>query len=253
MSFDAAAYLGAWPFRPLEGTAARLAEMMQRAQVREALVSPLEGFFYADPAPANDRLLRRIAGRSGLWAAPILNMRMPDWEGELARMARRERVRAVRLAPGFHGYSVGQTRGVLRAAQECEVAVVVQLRMQDERHHHTPAQRLPTTALEDVVALAAAEPGTRVVAAAARLHEVIEQGEHIRQLGNLWLDTSHLDGLDCVRQAIGAVGARRLLFATCWPFFYAESAALKLAEAQLPQRDARALTRGSAQAAFALG
>jgi predicted TIM-barrel fold metal-dependent hydrolase len=69
----------------------------------------------------------------------------------------------------------------------------------------------------------------------------------------LWVDTSHLDGLDCVRQAVGAAGPRRLLFATCWPFFYAESAALKFGEAQLSTRDARAVMEGNARAAFGLG
>jgi len=82
---------------------------------------------------------------------------------------------------------------------------------------------------------------------------VLGDAEHIRQLKNLWLDVSHLDGLECVKQARDAVGARRLVFSTCWPFFYARSAVLKVDEAELSARDKAGIMMGNAEAAFGLG
>ncbi len=91
-----------------------------------------------------------------------------------------------------------------------------------------------------------------MVASGARLGEVIDDAQHIRQLKNLWLDLSHLDGLGCVKKARDAAGARKLLFATCWPFFYARSAMLKVEEAELSARDRAGIMGGNAEAAFRL-
>ena len=252
MTVDAAAYLGAWPFRPIEGTVAGLRKMMRTERVQQALVSPLEGLFYADPRPANDRLLRRLSGGRSLWAVPVVNLRLADWRDELARMAGRRRVRGMRLAPGFHGYRVEEAREALVAAAEHDLAVVIQVRMQDERHHHLPTQRAEEAPLEDIVALAAAAPESRVVASGARLAETLEQAEHIRQLANIWLDMSHMDGLDCMKEAAQAVGVRHLAFATNWPFFCARSAVLKVGEAELRDRDATAVMERNARIAFGL-
>ena len=249
---DAAAYVGPWPFRAIEGTVSELVSMMRSNRVRQAVVSPLDGFFYTDPGPANERLRRRVGGRRNLWAAPVLNLRMADWEDQLEALAERRRVRAVRLAPGFHGYTVAEAGKAVEAAAAHRLTSVVQIRMEDERHHR-PLARPLTASLGDVVALAAGAPGARVVAAAARLAEVLEQAEHIPQLKNLWVDTSHLDGLGCMKEACNAVGARRLLFSTNWPFFYARSALLKMEEAEVRARDVEAVMGGNARAAFGLG
>jgi predicted TIM-barrel fold metal-dependent hydrolase len=252
MMVDTATYLGAWPFRPIEGTTASLARMMRAHGLEQAVVSPLEGFFYTDSEAANERLLRRVRGRKGLWAAPILNLAVANWQMEMERLARSPQVRAVRIAPGFHGFQVAAARGAVEAAAELGLTTVVQIRMQDDRHHRTPVPRIPDAPIDDIVALAAAVPEGRVVVAAARAHDMLEQAEHIRQLPNLWLDISHIDGLRGLRTACDAVGARRLLFATSWPFFYARSALLKVEEADIPRRALEGIRAGNAVRAFAL-
>ena len=252
MSVDAAAYVGQWPFRPIEGTIADLTSTMRSNRVKQAIVSPLAGLFHADPGPANARLLRRLAGRRRLWAAPVISLRMADWSDQMETLAGKRQVRAVRLAPSFHGYTVAEAGEAAELAGELGLAVVVQLRMEDERHL-PPFMTLPQVPLDDVVALAAAAPRARVVASAARLGEVANDAEHIRQLRNLWLDVSHFDGLECIRQARDAVGARRLLFSSCWPFFYARSAVMKVEEAEVAARDREAMMEGNARAAFGIG
>jgi hypothetical protein len=251
MKVDAAAYLGAWPFRNIDGTVRGLLAMMRELALDQALVSPLPAFFHTDPAAANDHLLRRLRGRTGLWAAPIINPRMADAGSGIERLARRPQVRAIRLTPGFHGYSAAEAREVVQGAAAYGLAVVIQLRMQDERSH-PPTSRVPPAPLEEVIALAAGSPGTRLIAAAARLDEVTRHAESIRALPNLWLDISHLDGLECLKRASEVVGAGKLLFATCWPFFYARSASLKMQEADLPRREAEMVAGLNAADVFGL-
>jgi len=258
MTVDASVFLGHWPFRPIEGTVAGLARMMRANGIEQAVVSPFEGLFYLDPEPANAALLRQIAGRKNLWAAPVLNPLIADWREQLTQFARNPQVRAVRLAPTFHGYQVSLCAEVAKAAAGKGLALIVQIRVEDERHH-SPILNLPPAPVKEVVAIAAAVPRARIVVSAARLPEVIEVGRAgpAPRPGrpaprNVWFDISHFDGLDCIQRACQTLGAKRLLFSTCWPFFYSRSAVLKVEEAEIAARGRVALMGASAHRAFAL-
>lgn len=235
MICDAAAYLGDWPFRNLGGTVRDLTRMMAANGITHALVSPLQGFFYRDPAPANARLLRDLRGRDNLFAAPILSPYLANSREQVARLSAHPQVRAIRLAPGFHGYEPALARPLVEAAAAHRLPVIVQTKFQDRRHHPS-VSHMPEVPLGQVLDLAASLPRARLVVAAAHFVELAREAERIRALPNLWLDLSHLDGLECIARSAQAVGARKLLFATCWPFFYPASARLKVAEARLPAR-----------------
>lgn len=250
-TIDAAAYLGAWPFRPLEGTPAGLSRIMRVHGIARAIVSPLDGLFHQDPEAANQRFLRQLRRLPTCCAAPIISLRIADWARRIEAYAENPQVRAVRLAPTFHGYPLAEARDLAVLAADRGLAVAVQLRMLDERFH-PPFLDLPPTPLADVVALAAETPQVRWIASAARLGEVTQLGDQIRPLVNLWLDTSHVDGLDCMHRACDAVGPDHLLFSTCWPFFYAPSAFLKMQESALPADHASAILTDNAARAFSL-
>jgi len=253
MRIDAAAYLGPWPFRNIEGTMRGLSAMMAELGLDGALVSPMPAFFHTDPADANEHMLRQIKGRQGLWAAPIVNLRLADATRSIEELARNPQVRAVRLAPGFHTYPVPQAREALGVLAQRDLAAIVQLRMQDERSH--PATTfIPPAPVDEVIGLAECVPAARVVIAAARSGEIDgERGARIRALPNLWVDISHIDGMSCLGRAREAVGARRLLLATSWPFFYAHSNLLKTQEDGLPPGDVQMIVGGNAADVFRLG
>jgi len=252
MIVDAATYLGPWPFREIEGKPAGLARMMRGFEVSAAVVSPLDGLYHQYLAGPNGRVLKQIEGKEGLFAAPLVSLRMADWRERIDEYAAHPQVKAVRLAPTFHGYAASDAKGAAEWAAKRGLAVAVQLRMLDERFHPVFLE-LPPTPLAEVVALAAETPKVRWVVSAARLGEMLPLAESIRKLSNLWLDTSHVDGLECMRRACKALGAGRLLFSTCWPFFYAKSAFLKAEEAELPAREAKRVMAGNAVKAFRLG
>jgi predicted TIM-barrel fold metal-dependent hydrolase len=233
--------------------------MMSADGIEQAVVSPFEGLFYPDPEPANAALLRQLAGRrnpwastrASLWAAPILNPVMADWQAQLGALAGSPQVRAIRLAPTFHGYEVRLCAEVAKAAARRGLALIVQVRMEDERHH-SPILNLPPASVKEVVAMAAGVPRARIVVSAARLPEVLEVADQAKRLNNIWFDISHFDGLGCIQRACRAVGGKRLLFSTSWPFFYARSAVLKVEEAEMTARERRAAFEGNARLAFAL-
>jgi len=251
MIVDAAAYLGAWPFRDVSGSVSGLLRMMREHDVTHAVVSPLDGLYYQDPDAPNQRLMRALGGKPDLFAAPIVNARMSNWRARVEQMARNPQVKAIRLAPTFHGYPIADAREAAEWAAARGLAVAVQVRMLDERFH-PPFLDLPPAPLPEVVELAAKTSRVRWIASAVRLMEIQQSAEQIRTLGNLWLDISHVDGLDCVQRACAALGPERLLCSTCWPFFYAQSAFLKMGEAGLPARQRNRVMGGNALGAFRL-
>jgi len=256
---DASAFLGRWPFRPIEGTVAGLTRMMRANDISHTLVSPFEGLFYADPEPANEELLRQIARRRNpsrrpagkLWAAPILNLRIADWREQVKALARNPQVRAVLVAPTFHGYEVSACGEAARVAASHGLALMVQVRLEDERHH-SPILDLPAASVKEIVSVAASVPKARIVISAARLVEVLQVAPRASRLGNLWFGISHFDGLECIQRACQAVGAKRLLFSTSWPFFYAKSGVLKVEEAEVAVPWRGAVFGDNARRAFAL-
>lgn len=175
MRVDAAAYLGPWPFRNIEGTVRGLAATMKELALDHTLVSPMPALFYTDTEPANDELLRRLKGRANLWAVPVVNLRMADAKRYIEQLARHPQVRAVRFAPGFHGYPVSQIKTAFDTLTDHNLAAVIQLRMQDERSH-PPTTFVPPVPIEEVISLAESAPAARIAAAAAR------QGEGRKQL-----------------------------------------------------------------------
>jgi hypothetical protein len=248
---DASAFLGHWPFRPIASTVASLTQTMRANDIEQAVVSPLEGLFYPDPEPANAALLRRLAGRKRLWAAPILNPVMADWQAQLGALASVPEVRAIRLAPTFHGYEVKLCAEAAKAAWKRGLALIVQVRMEDERHH-SPILNLPPASVKELIRVATLVPRARIVLSAARLPELLEVAEEAKRLSNVWFDISHFDGLGCIQKACRAAGAKRLLFSTSWPFFYARSAVLKLEEGEIAAHQTTALWSANARRAFAL-
>ena len=251
MIHDAAAYVGDWPFRDIGGTVGGLTGIMAANGMTHALVSSLQGFFYSDPTPANEKLLRDLRGRENLFAAPILNPYLVNFPEQIARLAANPQVRAIRLAPGFHGYECAFARPLIEVAAAHRLPVIVQTKFQDRRHHPSVAH-MPEVPLADALDLVASLPKARFVLSAAHFVETMREAERIRSLRNVWLDMSHLDGLECIKRAVKAVGARRLLLSTCWPFFYAKAALLKVAEAQLPARENEAVLGGNAGRVFGI-
>ena len=103
----------------------------------------------------------------------------------------------------------------------------------------------------EIEALLKAFPRLRVLLAGITLGEVTRLARVVRRR-NVWLDVSWLDGVDCVRRALTATSASRLVFGSHSPFFYPDSALLKIAESRLSAAEQRAICCGNAKRLFRL-
>lgn len=146
--FDTNAWVGEWPFAlVVNRDAATLKRYWRKHGIDRGLVSSFAALWVLDPMPANRALRADLKGKAGMTVLPIVNLFDPDWRGQLAEIATWPEVRAVRLAPGYGGWSVTS-----RVAREATTAIlgygleiVMTARLVDERQEHPSLKIKPVT------------------------------------------------------------------------------------------------------------
>ncbi|RKY63159.1 MAG: hypothetical protein DRP99_04590 [Candidatus Latescibacterota bacterium] len=245
---DVNAYVGEYPFRPLlYSRASELSELMKRYGISRAWVSSVEAMFREDPREANRRLVEEISGFPELEPVAVVNPAIANWKetfGEAVRMG----VRAFKLHPNYHGYSLSAPRAseFLREAGRAGFPVIVQLRVQDVRTQN-PLMVVEDFDVEEVLRAARELPGTRLMIGGVRWDELLRLASEVRDLPNLWVDISCLERMDGLREALDMVGAEKLLFGTHAPFFYMASAVLKVNMAGLEAHEVERILSGNAR------
>lgn len=230
--FDANTWSGRWPFAFVEEHTPRtLAEHLRAHGIGRALVSPLDAVFAPEPGPANFQLLRMTEGVAGLVPVPVINPAMANWREELAAAAADPRVRAVRLLPAYHHYHLGH-RVVGELARELirrKLALIVQVRLIDERHEYHAMTIKPEPAAE-VGALGQRHPKLRLLASGLLRSEV---SAVLPKNPGLLADLSFVEWHDTISDLLGKVPARQLVFASHTPFLVTAAARAKLDKAEV--------------------
>ena len=203
--------LGHWPFQRFAvRTPAQLERRMRRESVATAWVSAIESVLHPDPDVYDDLLATALAGRRGLRLVKTVNPTLAGSAERLDRWCARRRPRAVKLFPGYHGYDLGDERvaAVMALARRRRLAVMVQMRVEDERSHH-PLMKVPPVSVADVARLARAFTSVPVVALCAYLAEARTL---TTMAPNVHVDLSFLETLDTVASALTDIPVRQLLF-----------------------------------------
>lgn len=143
-------------------------------------------------------------------------------------------MRGIRLHPNHHGYALDDPRcaQLLDLAAERNLIVQIPLRMEDERTQH-PLLRVPHVDAAPLPGLLAARPNLRCVLLNS-LRDL--QGPVLEAAANceqIWVEISMLEGVAGLDPFLNRFPLPRVLFGTYAPFFYPESAVLKLDESEL--------------------
>jgi uncharacterized protein len=242
---DVNVHLGQWPCRrlPLDKTPLLLAKL-NRLGIRQAWAGSYEGLLHRDLDGVNERLTEecRRLGQGKLLPIGCVHPKLPDWQEDLRRCQETHEMVGIRLYPNYHGYGL-EDPVVLELCQEAtkrNLVVQVALRMEDTRTQH-PLLQVADVSWQPLPDLITKTPGLRLVLLNAFRSMRVGDMAHCMELGDVYADIAMLEGAAGIASIVAELSHDRLLFGSHSPFFYPESALLKLRESELPSFQRQAL------------
>ncbi len=242
--------LSRWPFRrlPLDETA-KLVARLRRCGVAQAWAGSFEDLLHKDVGAVNARLAEECR-RYGRDLVPFgtVNLQLPDWEEDVRRCDEQFHMPGLRLYPNYHGYALDDPRfaKLLNLAQARGLILQLALMMEDERTQH-PLVRVPHVNAEPLLGLLTSRPNLRIVLLNWFRALNTDLAAKLVKAGQVYLDIATLEGVGGIANLLKQVPLDRLLFGSHAPFFYFESALLKLKESVLSDRELSAVRVTNAQ------
>lgn len=242
--FDASTWTGKWPFAFCDSHTARgLAVHLRRHGIAQALVSPLDAVFAPEPGPANRALLRDTRGVRALVPVPVINPALGNGRELLAEMATDRRVRAVRVLPAYHNFSL---RGRAMAELVAELPrhglrLVVQMRLIDERHEYH-AMNLTGLPAKDLGDLLRRNPALPVLASGLLRPDLLAL---VPKHPQLLADLAYAEWHDTLEYLAARVPAGQLALASHTPFLVTAAARAKVDSSTLTGKVKAAIAGGN--------
>ena len=243
--------LSRWPGRrlPLDETPALVAKLRSYG-VKQAWAGSFDGLLHKDVRSVNARLAEdcRKHGRGMLVPFGSVNPVLPDWEEDLRRCHEVHKMPGIRLHPNYQGFKLDDPAfaKLLDLARERGLIVQLVVTMEDERTQH-PLMRVPHVDVAPLLALLTSRSNLRIVLLNWSRGVNATLLAKLSAAGQACFDIATLEGVGGVANLLKQVPADRVVFGSYAPFFYFESAVLKLKESALSDAQARAIRAGNAR------
>lgn len=248
---DVHAYLGAYPWRRVPGTApVDLLAAMDRTGIASAWVCHLPSLFWKDPAEGNAWLFDTAARQPRFHAVPAIHPGLPGWEDDL-RQAVAQGAAAVRCDPGPFGLppAGADMLRLVSACGEAGMPLLSAVRLEDGRGRH-PNDTAADLAPWAVRSWVRHDPRTRIVVTNADrgFIEEVHFGATPAEAARLWWDIGWIWGPpeDHLALLLATMGASRFLFGSGQPLRLAETPGARLDLLELSPVDREAIVQGNA-------
>jgi uncharacterized protein len=251
VNIDTNVHLGHWPFRRhgYEDTV-KLLGKLRALKVDQAWVANFEGVLHKDIAGVNARMAAECKEHGSGMLIPFgaVNPRQPDWPEELRRCRAVHKMPGVRLYPNYHGYPLDDPDfgKLLSLAAAAKLLVQLVVKMEDERTHH-PLIKVKDVDLSALPKIVAGIAGLRLQILNCPISAAGETLVPLARSGRVFFDIAMQEGVGAVAKLVERIGADRVLYGSHFPLFVAESAALKMKEADLNADVELAIRSGNAK------
>lgn len=241
---------GRWPFRRtvLDETPALVAKLREGG-VTEAWTGSFDALLHKDIPAVNHRLVEECTRHGGGLLRPVgaVNPKLPGWEEELRRCAEVHGMHAIRLHPNYHGYTLADPLAarLFQLAARHGLLVQIALIMEDERTLH-PLVNVPPVDPAPLPDLMKPHPKLRVQLLNA-FRTLRGLPVHSLAARGIAYEIATLEGMEGLANLLAQIPNGRVCFGSHAPFFYFESAKLKLRESVLDEAASRAVRFGNAR------
>lgn len=221
--FDCSCFYGPWPEYPVRGAIAEVAAELRSLGITDALISPLAAVWCRNQQAYNRELLEITRPYSGMHPAPVLDPTLPAWQEEAARMLQDPRVKIFRMFLNYTTFSRARRDSLADFLADCSrsgIPLIAQRRMEDPRYNHCRAD-VPDTDMNHILDIAAELPGLKLILGG--MSSGVSAARILNHPG-IYLDTSQMDGLHCMRRQIEQGLLPRLLFGSHIPLFETQAA-----------------------------
>ncbi|MFV0443857.1 MAG: amidohydrolase family protein [Planctomycetaceae bacterium] len=250
MIVDVNVHLSRWPFRrlPLDETPALLAKL-RASGITSAWAGSFDALLHRDVAGVNARLTEecRQHGDGLLIPFGTVNPILPDWREDVRRCAEEHHMPGIRLYPGFHEYRMQDdvTRELLALASDSGLIVQLVVGLEDLRTQH-PLMQIPAVDLAPLESLLPQLPQLKLVLLDAQRSARLDLLARLVAAGEVYVDIATQEGVGGLGKLLSQLPTERVLFGSHAPFYYVESAVLKLRETDLGHNQQTAIESGNA-------
>ena len=234
---DVNVYLSRWPCRRLpHDEPQRLVDKLQASGVSEAWAGSFDALLHKDIRAVNARLvgLCEKYGKGLLKPVGTINPQLPGWRDDLEECHSHYHMHAVRLHPNYHGYELSDRsfQELAQLANDRKLILQIALRMEDTRTQH-PLLQVADVDTAPLLELLQQYPNLRIILLNATRSLSTEQSEQLAVSGKVFFEIAMLEGVGGIHEWLQTLPVDRILFGSYFPFFYLESARLKLHESPL--------------------
>ncbi len=232
--------LSRWPFRRLPDDEPRkLVAKLRRHGVVQALASSFDGLLHRDLGAVNARLVAECEeyGEGILNPVGFVNPTLPNWESDADFCLRKSEIVGIRVAPGYHDYTLADPRfsELCRMCSSGNRLLQIVMRSEDPRTEH-PRFTSKTVDPTLLAGLVETYPNLKVMLLNPGKDISVAAAAKLGKLERVYFDIGMIEGTGGVAKFVQNVGAERVLFGSALPFFYFEAALLRLHESNLGGR-----------------
>jgi hypothetical protein len=237
---------GTWPFQQFpHGSLTELARHLRSQGIVQTFVSHLGGVFDPDAEPFNLSLIQAAtefnaaesdAEKLVVHPVPVINPVFPGWEDHLDECRSISAIRAVKIYPTYHNYSLATSEFIppfLDYVERKGLRLLMVMRLEDERtrYHGLNVVGVP---VDDVVVFGRQNPEIRFACLNAYLPEAKQIGA---ETGQVAFDTSFIDWMFPLEELLEHVELENVYFGSHSPFLYTKANVLKLMQSRLAEVD----------------
>ena len=245
---DTNVYLGDWPFRDLPSDGAdKLDAKLRQRDVAEAWAGSFDALLHPDLDAVNARLFESC---QGTLFRPIgaIDPKQSGWRETLRRIHESHAMSGVRLHPNYHDYKLDDPsfRELLGLARDRGLLVQIVFRMDDSRTLH------PRLAVPDVDGSPLGDSITSAKGVRIQLLNALRTFRDaltLERLGKLGahFELAMLERIEGIRHHLDRAPNAKLAFGSYAPFYYFDSAELKLRESELTPDETKLVSHANAQ------